>query len=61
MKKVFRFILALALFIMAGLILLLVSESQATSGISDPPTWQPPAIPQCDKELWERIREGCNE
>ena len=23
--------------------------------------WKPPAIPQCDKELWERIKDGCNE
>ena len=23
------------------------------------PTWEYPDIPQCDKELWERIREGC--
>lgn len=23
------------------------------------PTWQPPAIPSCDKPLWDRIREGC--
>ncbi len=22
--------------------------------------WQPPTIPQCDKETWDRIREGCN-
>jgi hypothetical protein len=22
--------------------------------------WQPPPIPQCDKETWDRIREGCN-
>ena len=21
--------------------------------------WEPPAIPKCDKELWDRIREGC--
>jgi hypothetical protein len=20
----------------------------------------PPSIPQCDKELWDRIREGCD-
>jgi hypothetical protein len=22
--------------------------------------WQPPPIPQCDKETWDRIREGCD-
>lgn len=22
--------------------------------------WSPPAIPQCDKPLWDRIREGCD-
>ena len=22
--------------------------------------WQPPNIPQCDKETWDRIREGCD-
>ena len=24
-------------------------------------TWQPPVIEQCDKETWDRIREGCDE
>lgn len=23
--------------------------------------WTPPPIPQCDKALWDRIREGCDE
>lgn len=23
--------------------------------------WQPPAIPHCDKELWLRIKDGCND
>ena len=23
-------------------------------------TWQPPVIEQCDKETWDRIREGCD-
>ena len=22
--------------------------------------WEPPVIPSCNKELWDRIREGCN-
>jgi len=22
--------------------------------------WEPPVIPQCNKELWDRIREGCD-
>lgn len=22
--------------------------------------WSPPPIPKCDKELWDRIREGCS-
>ncbi len=22
--------------------------------------WQPPTIPQCDKDTWDRIREGCD-
>jgi hypothetical protein len=25
------------------------------------PTWKPPAIEQCDKPLWERVKEGCND
>ena len=25
------------------------------------PTWAPREIPQCDKELWERITDGCPE
>lgn len=24
-------------------------------------TWSPPPIPRCDKETWDRIREGCDE
>jgi len=24
------------------------------------PQWQPPDIPYCDKELWERIRANCD-
>jgi len=24
-------------------------------------SWQPPDIPQCEKELWIRITEGCEE
>jgi len=24
-------------------------------------TWQPPPIPQCDKELWLRIKDGCDD
>ena len=24
-------------------------------------TWSPPDIPQCDKELWVRIKDGCND
>lgn len=23
------------------------------------PTWEAPNIPQCDKPLWERIKDGC--
>ena len=23
------------------------------------PTWSPPDIPQCERELYERITEGC--
>lgn len=22
--------------------------------------WEPPVIPSCNKELWDRIREGCD-
>ena len=25
------------------------------------PTWDKPDIEQCGKELWERIKEGCDE
>jgi len=24
-------------------------------------SWSPPAIPHCDKPLWERITEGCDD
>ena len=24
------------------------------------PTWESPEIQQCDKELWLRIKDGCN-
>lgn len=23
--------------------------------------WEPPVIPSCNKEIWDRIREGCDE
>jgi len=23
--------------------------------------WEPPVIPSCNKELWDRIREGCED
>jgi len=23
------------------------------------PTWSPPAIEQCEKPLWDRIKDGC--
>ena len=26
---------------------------------TDPPTWKPPVIEQCDQPIWDRIREGC--
>lgn len=23
--------------------------------------WEPPVIPSCNKELWERIKDGCGD
>ena len=29
--------------------------------LAGPTYWVGPAIPVCDKELWDRIREGCDD
>lgn len=37
----------------------IVDTAQAQATLEEPTPWSAPAIPQCDKELWERIRNGC--
>ncbi len=56
-------------FIFAGLIVYLLvlfvmvvmeaGESQAT--LIHKASWQAPEIPSCDKELWLRIKDGCDD
>jgi len=38
-----------------------VFDAAATPVCVHEATWEPPEIEQCDKELWERIREGCDD
>jgi hypothetical protein len=41
---------------------LVVKEAKAHHDAIEPPrlpTWSAPEIPQCDKELWLRIKDGC--
>lgn len=44
----------------AGLWVGLASADDVPCTVEQHKTWEPPTIPQCDKELWERIREGCD-
>ena len=43
---------------------LVVKEAKAYDEAKQPPrlpTWSSPEIPKCDKELWLRIKDGCND
>ena len=54
-------------FIYFMLIILFFIDIMIFLGVTAPreedrsPTYSTPTIPQCDKELWDRIREGCDE
>ena len=56
----------LALYIFAALfivlcVLVIKEEAQAAYAPTEQEAWSAPAIPDCDMELWLRIKDRCNE
>jgi len=45
-------------FFLCALVIVDVARGQESLPTLEP-TWTPPTIPQCDKPLWERVRNGC--
>ena len=50
----------IAFVILCGMVVGTSAAYQATD-VAYTTQWQPPPIPQCDKELWLRIKEGCDD
>ena len=42
-----------------GLVLLTVFTVLPAEELRHEPSWNPPEIPYCQKELWLRIKDGC--
>ena len=55
--------IALILFAVTYVIMsvLLIEASKAAEPVPAPEIYYGPDIPKCDKELWLRIKDGCNE
>lgn len=54
---VWPFLLCMVMFV----VVVLMNASAHEPVKPNAPTWQPREIPQCDKELWERITDGCDD
>jgi hypothetical protein len=53
--------LAIATFLVGGWAKLVITIAQHSKEPTCSEGWKPPDIPQCEKELWDRIREGCDD
>ena len=42
-----------------GLVLLTVFTVLPAEELKHEASWKPPEIPQCEKPLWERVKNGC--
>jgi len=54
----------ITILVVVTVILTIISQQIITTipkeaRVTKKPTWKPPVIPQCEKELWERVRNGC--
>jgi len=58
-------VIIVGLFIFTGAVLFRIHDdhinAQAEELLKTERLYQYPPIPRCDKPLWDRIREGCNE
>ncbi len=64
MKATEKFLIVFVAALLTWGTLTIVRAAHTAAGEGDvPPTpsWKPPAIAQCDKGLYERITEGCDD
>jgi len=59
MRICLAFAIVFILLLLSATLIIVQKVYAHDPGTARLPTWSPPAIEQCEKPLWDRIKDGC--